>query len=450
MGISVVLYSHDSVGLGHARRNRALAWALANTLPKLTGEPVTGMLIAGHPDASQDSLPEGWDWLLLPGYARTPAGYAARNIGMSVPDLADMRGEIIATALDTFAPDLFIADRHAFGVDQELKSALARMRSTHGTATVLGMRDVLDTPSAVQAEWEKIGGADEVAAHYDAIWVYGDQNVYDPTATGEIPAGLAELTRFTGLLSRGRPEDEGAPLETPYILTSVGGGSDGVDVVLASAAAEVPAGHRHIIVTGPQMSAKDEARVRETAAANPCSAPVTGAQGVSRPGIEVRRAVNNLPALLTHAAATVCMGGYNSTAEVLASDTPALVVPRASRRAEQPRRAAALSAADAVDTVSMAEVSGQIVGEWLADAVTRRVDRNHLDLDGLAHVGLLAADVIRSGRSRHRSARAVRDGEAAALPMGSASPEHPAEAAGDAAPGSTCTTAPILETQNAC
>lgn len=416
MGISVALYSHDSVGLGHARRNRALAWALANSLPKLTGQEVTGMLIAGHPDAPQDSLPEGWDWLLLPGFSRTAGGYAARNIGMSVQDLADMRSGVIASALDAFAPDLFIADRHAFGVDSELKPALSQLRQNHGTATVLGLRDVLDTPAAVRGEWEKIGGADEVAAHYDALWVYGDRAVYDPTATGEIPADLAELTRFTGLLSRGRPEDEGAPLQTPYILTSVGGGSDGVDVLLAAAGAEVPAGHRHIIVTGPQMPAADVARVREAAAANPCSAPVTGAEGVARPGIEVRRAVGNLPALLTHAAATVCMGGYNSTAEVLATDTPALVVPRASRRAEQPRRAAALAAADAVDTVPMADVCPAVVGHWLTDAVTRRVDRAHLDLDGLAHIGPLAAEVVRAGRTRHRAARAVLSGEAAALP----------------------------------
>lgn len=434
MGISVVLYSHDSVGLGHARRNRALAWALANTLPKLTGEEVTGMLIAGHPNASQDSLPDGWDWLLLPGYTRTSGGYEARNIGMSVPALADMRGEIMATALDAFAPDLFIADRHAFGVDSELKPALQQLRENHGTATVLGMRDVLDTPSAVQAEWEKIGGADEVAAHYDALWVYGDRDVYDPTATGEIPPALAELTRFTGLLSRGRPDDDGAPLETPYILTSVGGGSDGVDILLASAEAQVPAGHRHIIVTGPQMSANDEARVRDAVASNPCSAPVVGATGISRPGIEVRRAVGNLPALLTHAAATVCMGGYNSTAEVLASDTPALVVPRASRRAEQPRRAAALAAAEAVDTVPMADLNGEVVGEWLEKAVNRRVDRAHLDLDGLAHVGLLATDVIRGARARHRAALAVRDGEVTALPVPSAAAEDAPETTAETTP----------------
>src|SRR5690606_42019675 len=40
----VLLYSHDSQGLGHVRRNLALAHALAEQLPRLTGRPVTGPL----------------------------------------------------------------------------------------------------------------------------------------------------------------------------------------------------------------------------------------------------------------------------------------------------------------------------------------------------------------------------------------------------------------------
>ena len=43
----IVLYSHDSVGLGHVRRNLALAHALNNQLPGLIGRPVTGILITG-------------------------------------------------------------------------------------------------------------------------------------------------------------------------------------------------------------------------------------------------------------------------------------------------------------------------------------------------------------------------------------------------------------------
>lgn len=404
MGISIALYSHDSVGLGHARRNRALAWALAESLPRLTGEPTTGLLIAGHPDASQDSLPAGWDWLVLPGYTRVPDGYAARHLNMPLTDLAGLRSDIITAALDSLAPDLFIADRHAFGVDSELKPALTQLRQNHGTATVLGLRDVLDTPAVVQAEWERLGGAAEVAAHYSAVWVYGDQNLYDPLTSGEIPPALAELSAFTGLLATGRPADDGTDVDQPFIVTCVGGGSDGVDVLLAAAAAQVPAGHRHLIVTGPQMSSGDVDRVQAVAAANPCAALVRSASGRQRAGIEVRRSVTNLPLLFRHAAAAICMGGYNSTAEVLATDTPALVVPRASRRAEQPLRAAALATAGAVETHAMGTLTAAHVSAWLADAVTRRVDRSHLDLDGLRRVGDLALALVDARRAAARPA----------------------------------------------
>ena len=43
----IVLYSHDALGLGHLRRNLALAHRLAHDLPHLTGASVTGLLVAG-------------------------------------------------------------------------------------------------------------------------------------------------------------------------------------------------------------------------------------------------------------------------------------------------------------------------------------------------------------------------------------------------------------------
>lgn len=43
--IRVLLYSHDSLGLGHVRRNLALAHALSTQLPGITGRPVTGLLL---------------------------------------------------------------------------------------------------------------------------------------------------------------------------------------------------------------------------------------------------------------------------------------------------------------------------------------------------------------------------------------------------------------------
>lgn len=383
MSITVVLYSHDSVGLGHARRNRALAHALAEDLPRLTGQPVRGLLIAGHPDATADSLPEGWDWLVLPGFTRTAEGYASRSLDVSNERLSALRRSTAAAAIKAMSPDLFIADRHPFGVGEELLDSLVWLRS-QGTRCVLGLREVLDSPEATRAEWARIGGAAAAAKFYHAVWVYGDPSVYNPISSGEIPQPLATRTRFTGYLSHGRPVDEvsGSSVRAPkpYVLSMVGGGSDGGRLALAAAQARVPAGHRHIILTGPQMPLPDHARVQRTVEASPDAAR-----------IQVTRLAPHVPALVREAAAVVSMAGYNSTAEIMATTTPALLVPRAARRAEQPRRARALAAVGAVDTLALEELSAEALSRWLAEAVVRRCDRGAVDLDGLSRIGALAA-----------------------------------------------------------
>jgi len=90
----------------------------------------------------------------------------------------------------------------------------------------------------------------------------------------------------------------------------------------------------------------------------------------------------------------VCMGGYNSLAEVMATDTPALVIPRNTRRAEQPIRARALADAAVSDTIDINDLTPRRLGEWMAGAATRRVSREHVDLDGLHRVGHLACDLL--------------------------------------------------------
>lgn len=383
--LKVAMYSHDSVGLGHARRNRAIAHALAEHLPALTGQQVSGFLIAGHPDATQDSLPDGWDWLVLPGYSRVPDGYAARNLGFAVEELIDLRAAAVKAALEAVGPDLFIADRHPFGVGDELRPALEMLRERHHTTTILGMREVLDTPSVVQQEWADIGGAEAAAAMYDAVWIYGDEAVHNPLHTGELPAVFTDRAYFTGYLSKGRPVDTGEDAEVPYVLTVVGGGSDGGHIARAAAAAQVPDGHRHLIVTGPQMPGEDVIGTRALAAANPDAERV-----------RVLRSASNVPALIKDAAAVVSMAGYNSLAEIMATTTPALVVPRNGRRAEQPMRAGDLAALGAVEVLPAKQLSAAALGQWLAGAVGRRTSREGIRLDGLAEVGRLAADIINS------------------------------------------------------
>lgn len=375
--IRIALYSHDSVGLGHTRRNLALAHAFAEAIPQQTGRMVTGLLLTSLP-VPVDQLPTGFDRVSVPAVGKEDAEYHPRHLDVRLAELLRLRTAILRAAVLGFAPDLLVVDRHVHGVGGELAATLGALRrQLPRTRIVLGLRDVLDEPAAVAAEWTRLD-LHAVAHQLDAIWVYGDPAVHDLRRSGEVPAELAGLIRYAGVLAAGRRALAGTEHERPYVLTMVGGGSDGLRLCLAAVAAPVPARHRHVVVTGPQMSETDHATVLAAAG----------------PGVDVLHSVPDGLDSIRGAAAVVTMAGYNTVAEALPFDMPLLLVPREHPRTEQLIRAQGLVRAGAADLLRDRDLDPDRLGHWLADAVTRRVDRSHLALTGLDTASRWAAQLL--------------------------------------------------------
>ena len=398
--LRLALYSHDAKGLGHLRRNLALAHHLARALPGLTGRDVTGLVITGLAPGQEHRLPEGFDWLVLPGVKKAEGTYLPQRLRITREDLGLVRSALLSGVLTTFSPDLLIIDRHPYGVHQELREPLARLRQASPDArVVLGLREVLDTPETVQREWEELGEADTLRRLIDEVWVYGDDSVHDLSATGEAPTALEERMRYTGYLAHGRDAAEAthgseasealagnAGAAGTFILTTAGGGSDGINLLRAAAAARVPDGYRHVVVTGPQL---DAARFHQVAQA-------------AGPRTIVRRTWPGMSHHIQRAAAVISMAGYNTVSEILASDTPALLVPRETPRLEQFIRATALKDVGATDLLRVADLSAAALEDWLtellrdqdAGARSQLAGRRRLRLDGLETVPLLAAQLV--------------------------------------------------------
>lgn len=376
----IVLYSHDSVGLGHVRRNLALAYALNNQLPGLTGRPVTGILITGTSHAPGFQAPDGWDWVLLPGVGKGPDGYQPRNLALPMTELVTMRAKLLQAVLSGFCPDLIIVDRHATGVHRELESALRHARAAGPVRVVLGLREVLDAPEAAFSEWARSGGPRVVQDLFDAIWVYGDPAVHDPVETGEIPFSLRKLIRYTGYLAAGRPSVSGTScMPGPYFMTTVGGGSDGHALARAALAAPVPEGLGHLVVAGPQMPPQE----------------LMDLQRHAGPGVTVVPAVDDIVFHIRHAAAVIAMGGYNTVCEIMSTNVPALIVPRIQSRAEQRIRASSLAKAGFLDQHEIGTLTPEFLADWLATRLGTTVDRRQVVLDGLIRVPQLAAELLR-------------------------------------------------------
>jgi len=398
--LRLALYSHDAKGLGHLRRNLALAHHLARALPGLTGRDVTGLVITGLAPGQEHRLPEGFDWLVLPGVKKAEGTYLPQRLRITREGLGLVRSALLSGVLTTFTPDLLIIDRHPYGVHQELREPLARLRQASPDArVVLGLREILDTPETVQREWEELGEADTLRRLIDEVWVYGDASVHDLSATGEAPAALEERMRYTGYLAHGRDAAEtthgsetsgalagNAEVAEAFILTTAGGGSDGINLLRAAAAARVPDGYRHVVVTGPQL---DAARFHQVAQA-------------AGPRTIVRRTWPGMSHHIQRAAAVISMAGYNTVSEILASQTPSLLVPRETPRLEQFIRATALKDVGATDLLRVADLSAAALEDWLtellrdqdAGACSQLAGRRRLRLDGLETVPLLAAQLV--------------------------------------------------------
>lgn len=385
--IKVVLYSHDSQGLGHVRRNLAIAHHLATGLPALTGRPVSGLLVSGIAPTMRFPLPEGFDWVTIPGISKGKHGYQARSLGSKTGSLIHLRSQLIEATLLSFAPDIVIVDRHIYGVWNELRGPLEKLRATHPhSRVVLGLREILDEPHIAASEWETLGDPDLMRGLVDQVWAYGDPAVHSLITSGEAPEALQDRIRFTGYLAHGRRVTDSvhAHLDGPYILTTAGGGSDGLALLTAAVQAHVPAPYHHLVVTGPQMSDEDYEQIL----------------AVASPRTEILRSLPGLGLHISHASAVIAMGGYNTACEILATDTPALIVPREEPRKEQLIRAKALHAVGGVDYLRTKDLTPQALSEWMNRVAGHSIDRSSIDRDGLETVPRLACALISQAHAR--------------------------------------------------
>ena len=192
----IALYSHDTMGLGHIRRNQLIAMALA--APPLNA---TVLLITGVREGGAFPMPQGIDSVVLPAYRKdADGGYSSRSLNIGIDQLTRFRADLIDLALKRFQPDLFIADNVPGGALDELLPALERMRRDGNTHCVLGLRDILDDPETIRREWERRRNFSTIARLYDAIWVYGDPAVYPTADIYDFPAELKAITSYTGYL----------------------------------------------------------------------------------------------------------------------------------------------------------------------------------------------------------------------------------------------------------
>jgi len=316
----VVLYSHDTFGLGHLRRSRALATALTES-----GVAGSAIILTGSPIAGRFTFPKAVDHVRLPGVKKLSDGsYVSQATGMNIDATTDLRVGLIKSTLQQYQPDLLIVDKEPTGFRGELLSSLSMLSRLGKTRIVLGLRDVLDEPKVLAAEWKRKGAVEAVEKFYHETWVYGVKSIYDPTLGLPLSDASRRRMFWTGYLRRKIIDPVRVPNQ-PFVLITPGGGGDGqamVDLVLRAYELDRTLTPNALLVYGPFLSGD---------ARNSFEKRVAALNGrVSTTGFE-----SQIESLFSEAKGVVSMGGYNTFCEVLSFDKRAIIVPRTKPRLEQ-------------------------------------------------------------------------------------------------------------------
>lgn len=373
----ILMYSHDTFGLGHLRRCRTIAHSLVEDYRGLNILIISGATIAGAFDYRARV-----DFVKIPSVIKLHNGdYTSLDRHIELDETLKMRQAIIRHTAETFKPDIFIVDKEPMGLRGEVEETLTYLKA-HGTTLVLGLREVMDAPHLLEAEWKRRDTMRKIEQYYDTIWVYGPPDFYDPLTELEVPPAVRDRMNFVGFLQRSVPREElpGHKPQGDYILVTTGGGGDGADLihdVIHAYQQDPELTHNALIVLGPYMPVKKREKLIR--------------KGSNIPYIKIIEFDNRMEELIAGAKGVVAMGGYNTYCEILSFDKPALIVPRIQPREEQLIRARRAAELGLVEMLLPDEADDPLRLAAALKALPSRAPpskstANGLRLEGLVHI----------------------------------------------------------------
>ncbi|NOT46584.1 MAG: glycosyltransferase [Acidobacteria bacterium] len=369
----ILLYSHDTFGLGNIRRTLLLAQSLIDQYPA-----ASVLIITGSPVIHAFRLPRGVDYIKLPSLDRVGAErYEPLTLTNCPDEIIHTRAALIAQIVAGFAPDLFIVDKRAAGINGELLKALKTLKQNGSrTKIVLGLRDILDAPERTARVLRENGSFATIENFYDEVWIYGSREIFDTAKEYEFPLGVKRITRYCGYLKR--PVHKSTPGNGALrVLVTTGGGGDGaamIETYLESLPLlEAELAVSSTVVFGPQLQiAKREILLARFGRIS---------------NVEFLDFEADLTKLYSRADVVISMAGYNTVCELLSHQKSAVLVPRSEPVREQLIRARLLAQQGLFETIEPAELNPETMKAKIIAAVkTSSPKRRLLDLDGLPRI----------------------------------------------------------------
>lgn len=318
----LMVYSHDTFGLGNVRRMLSICKHLIDSNPN-----ISILFISGSPMIHCFRIPPRFDYVKLPCLSRTCSdSYSVKYLTTRINETVKFRSDLILTAAKNFKPDLLLIDKKPYGVKRELSATVEYLKTNWpDTKLILLLRDILDSQEATRETWKEHGYYKAIQSYYDLVLIVGEAKIFDSRKEYSFPASISDKVRFCGYIKK----EVGSKTITTIkkelkigkeklILVTTGGGEDGYTLLDAylKGLEFMPAGHntKSLIVCGPEMPDNQKMELYKSAE--------------RYPHVQICEFTSDLISYMNASDLIVSMGGYNTICEILSLKKQAIVVPR--------------------------------------------------------------------------------------------------------------------------
>lgn len=403
-GLRVMLYSHDSLGLGHIQRCLKISKSLRSRYPELSI-----LLVTGSVQIHRFQIPAAVDYIKLPAVRKVARErYAPRFPGTSFEQTLKLRTNLILETVKDYAPHLLLVDHSPHGMKGEIMPSLEWLKKNNNTCKiVLGMRDILDDPQIVIDLWRRQGTYDVLRYFYDRIFLYGSSSVFDPISSYEFPPDITAKSQFCGYITDYDAGDDSSGLHShrtsggkKFVVLTVGGG-DGWGEDLITDFLEIIQKHKSsisfesLILTGPFLKEDHWNRFKHIASDLP---------------VKILKFVKETRPFLAQSDLVISTGGYNTVTDILCYARKALIIPRIKYRKEQFLRAKRMSELGLITLMHPDDVSAQNLYNCVSDLLTGDNDplveartRKLIPLDGTLRLAEHLGDIFAEIESKRKS-----------------------------------------------
>jgi predicted glycosyltransferase len=352
---ATALYWHNGRSLGHTVRSATLGQAFLNHIP--------ASIVIGITGASKglELLPPTMDLVKIPSYLTYDSAKGVRTnpvLSVTKEHFQFIRENLISTFVQDFQPHALIVDFHPEGKNGELIPTVLNSPKTH---KVLGLRGILGSPAEINRDFFNPHLVAFMQEHFSAIHVYIDQQVFCLEDHYVIPGSLSAMFKYTGYVTRPTISTKAearallklAPGARIIVISFGGGqGTEPIWQSILSALSKIQNQFDYAFLSaGPYLEAGAYERLQTRVS--------------QHPGWIWTRLLNPLPVWIKAGDFFIGSGGYNSLAEIIATGSNSLIIPRQLNEREQEIHATKLASMNIFRIANLATILSEDVSPLL-------------------------------------------------------------------------------------